>query len=77
MLRARHHQHITLAEEIEHCSQLFPPRGGRAGALLGSDDLATGRLQCRLLNGEVLIDGADASAPPVRAVMAFLVACFA
>jgi hypothetical protein len=37
-INAPHHQHITLAEEVEHCSQLFPPRRARAAALTSALD---------------------------------------
>src|SRR5262249_25433240 len=60
-INARHHQHVTLAEKVEHCSQLLPPRSARAAALLSADDLAPGCFQRCFLNGKVLIGGAYAS----------------
>jgi hypothetical protein len=55
MLRAeavdpRHHEHVVLAEEVEHGAQLFAAGGRGAAPLLGADHVATGGAQGRLLN---------------------------
>jgi hypothetical protein len=42
---AGHHQHVALAEEIEHAAQFLAPRGRGAAPLLGADHLAPGRRQ--------------------------------
>ena len=51
---------VALAQEVEQDLQLAPPVAAGTGGLLGADDVAAGRLQGRALDGEVLVDGADA-----------------
>ncbi len=53
-------QGVALAQEVEQDLQLAPPVAAGTGGLLGADDVAAGRLQRRALDGEILVDGADA-----------------
>jgi hypothetical protein len=54
------HQHIALAQEVEYGAQLLAAGRGSAAALLRSNDFAAGRLKRRLLDLEILVDGAYA-----------------
>ena len=51
---------VTLSGEVDQRPQFGPPCGGGAGCLFGPDRLAAGGAQGGLLNGGVLVGGADA-----------------
>jgi len=57
----RDHQHVALPQEFKDRSQFLTSLRDGAASFLGSDEIASGCLQGRLLNGKVLVGRADAS----------------
>jgi hypothetical protein len=53
------HQDVALPQKIKNGLELVAALGRGAAAFLGADHFAAGGLQRRLLDGEILIGGAD------------------
>jgi hypothetical protein len=59
-INARDHQHVTLAQEVEDSVQFLPPHRAPAAVLLSTDHFTPSGFQRGPLDGQVLIDRADA-----------------
>ena len=55
------HQHVAFTDEIEERCEFRATVARRARHFLGTDDIASSRLECVTLDRQVLICGADPS----------------